>query len=126
MKYKKYLLITVAAVFAAAVMFVFFNIDPNVYPLFPKCPFLVLTGLECPGCGSQRAIHKLLHLNIAGAFQQNPLLVIYVPYVLIGLYLEYLGGKGKYPHVRNTLFGKSAAIIILVSIILFWIGRNIF
>jgi hypothetical protein len=105
---------------------VFFYVDPNVYPFFPKCPFLVLTGLECPGCGSQRAIHQLLHLNIAGAFYQNPLLVFYVPYVMVGIYLEYLGGKGKHPHFRNIFFGKNAAIIILLSIILFWIGRNIF
>lgn len=124
-KYKKYLLITVAAIFAAAVIFLFFYIDPNVYPFFPKCPFLVVTGLECPGCGSQRAIHQLLHMNIAGAFYQNPLLVLYVPYVSIGLYLEYLGGKERFPQIRNFLFGKTAAIIILGSIILFWIVRNI-
>lgn len=125
-KYKKHLLITVAAFFAAAVMFIFFYIDPNVYPLFPKCPFLVLTGLECPGCGSQRAVHQLLHLNIAGAFHQNPLLVLYIPYLMVGLYLEYLGGKQRFPVMRNFLFGKVAAIIIFISIILFWIGRNIF
>jgi hypothetical protein len=124
-KYKKHILITVIALLAATVFFVFFYVDPNVYPFFPKCPFLLLTGLKCPGCGSQRAIHQLLHLNIAGAFHQNPLLVLYVPYVLVGLYLEYLGGNGKHYHFRNILFGKNAAIIILLSIILFWIGRNI-
>lgn len=125
-KYKKHLLITVAALLVATVLVVFFYIDPNGYALFPKCPFLMVTGLECPGCGSQRAIHQLLHLNIAGAFHQNPLLVLYVPYVLAGVYLEYIGGKEKHPRVRNILFGKWAAIIIFVSIILFWIGRNIF
>ena len=126
MKYKKILLITVAAVFVATVLFIFFYIDPNVYPFFPRCPFLVVTGLECPGCGSQRAFHQLLHFNIAGAFHQNPMVVLYLPYVLVGLYFEYLGGKQKLPRVRNILYGKEAAIIIFISIILFWIGRNIF
>ena len=112
--------------FVATALFILFYIDPNVYPFFPKCPFLVLTGFECPGCGSQRAIHQLLHFNIAGAFRHNPLIVLYLPYVLLGIYLEYLGGNKRLPRIRNILYGKNAAITILVSIILFWIGRNIF
>lgn len=125
-KHKKNLLITVAIVLIATVLFIFFYIDPSVYPLFPRCPFLVVTGYECPGCGSQRAFHQLLHLNIAGAFRQNPLVVLYGPYIILGVYLEYMGGNDKFPRVRNFFFGKQAAIVILVSIILFWIGRNIF
>lgn len=126
MKHKKYILITVAAIFVVTALFIFFKIDPNIFPFFPKCPFLVITGFECPGCGSQRAIHQLLHLNIVGAFRQNPLIVLYLPYVVLGLYLEYLGGNKKLPRVRDVLYGKSAAIIIFGSIILFWVGRNIF
>lgn len=86
----------------------------------------MVTGFECPGCGSQRAFHQLLHLNIAGAFRQNPIVVLYLPYIILGLYLEYMGGKEKFPRIRDILFGKEAAIIIFTSIILFWIGRNIF
>lgn len=125
-KTKKHLLTVVVALIATTALLIFFYIDPSVYPLFPKCPFLVATGLECPGCGSQRAVHQLLHFNIAGAYSQNPLIVLYLPYVLLGIYLEYFGGNKKLPRVRNILYGKSAAIIILISIIIFWIGRNIF
>ena len=126
MKYKRRIFIAVAAFFVAIAIFIFFYIDPNIYPIFPKCPFLVVTGLECPGCGSQRAFHQLLHLNIAGAFRQNPIVVLYLPYILIGLYIEYIGDKNKFPRIRKYLYGKEAAIIIFSSIILFWIGRNIF
>ena len=115
-KYKKYLLITVATVFVATALSVFFYVDPSIYPFFPKCPFLIATGLECPGCGSQRAIHQLLHLNIAGAFRQNPIVVLYIPYVVVGIYLEYLGGNKKFLRIRHILFGKEAATIIVVSI----------
>ena len=109
-----------------AALYIFYSINPETHPLFPKCPFLVATGLECPGCGSQRAMHQLLHLNIAAAFRQNPLIVLYLPYVVLGIYLEYFGGNKKMPLVRNTFYGKKAAIIILISIVLFWISRNIF
>lgn len=125
MKFKKKIIIMVVAILVATVLIIFFYIDPNIYPFFPKCPFLTVTGLECPGCGSQRAFHQLLHLNIAGAFHQNPLVVIFGPYILLGLYIEYVAAKNKFKKVKSILFGKYAAIIILVVIIGFWIGRNI-
>ena len=126
MKNKKRLLITIAIILTAILLLIFFYIDPTIYPFFPKCPFKVATGFECPGCGSQRAFHQLLHLNVAAAFRHNPLIVLYGPYVLVGLYFEYLGGKSKHRRIQTFLFGKQAAVIILISIIIFWIGRNIF
>lgn len=50
---------------------------------FLDCPFRLLTGLLCPGCGSQRAIHDLLHLRVVEAFGHNALLVLSIP--LLGL-----------------------------------------
>ena len=126
MKYKKKALISVAAILVVTALIIFFYIDPNAYPFFPKCPFLVITGLDCPGCGSQRAFHQLLHFNIPAAFHQNPLVVLFGPYIVLGLYLEYFGGNKKYPKIKNALFGKYAAISVLVVIIAYWIGRNIF
>ena len=70
---------------AAAVTYGLF--DPAKYAFFPKCPFLLLTGgLRCPGCGSQRAIHSLLHLNLKEAFLYNPMVIISIPFlVLLGI-----------------------------------------
>lgn len=86
----------------------------------------MITGFECPGCGSQRAIHQLLHLNIAKAFYHNPLIVLYLPYVVLGIYLEYFEGIKTFPRVQDTLYGKRTVIVILCSIILFWVRRNIY
>ncbi len=116
----------VVTILVITVMVIFFYIDPNIYPVFPKCPFLVITGLECPGCGSQRSFHQLLHLNIGAAFKQNPLVVIFGPYILLGLYIEYIADKNKFKKVKSVLFGNYAAITILVVIMGYWIGRNIF
>ena len=57
---------------AAGVLFCF---DPNRYPFYPLCFFHRATGLLCPGCGSLRALHQLLHGNLATAFHFNALLV---------------------------------------------------
>ena len=43
---------------------IYYKFNPSDIAIFPKCPFLLLTGLKCPGCGSQRAIHSLLHFSI--------------------------------------------------------------
>ena len=62
--------------------------DPNAPgSLLPPCPFATLTGLFCPGCGATRALHALLHLDVAGAFAMNPLLVLCLPLLaLFGLH----------------------------------------
>ena len=52
----------------------FYLFDPEEMAVFPRCPFLLATGYECPGCGSQRAIHDMLHLDLKSAFSQNALI----------------------------------------------------
>jgi len=94
---------------------------------FPKCPFRLLTNYECPGCGSQRALHYLLNFNIAGAFRENPLLVISIPYLLLAFLLSKVANLGKkLIACRRILYGKRAIYFILVIIFSFWILRNVY
>ena len=58
---------------------VLYGFEPGVARCFPPCPLHSLTGLYCPGCGSLRALHQLLHGHLARAFALNPLLVISLP-----------------------------------------------
>lgn len=100
--------------------------DPSVVPIFPRCPFRLLTGYLCPGCGSQRAIHHLLNLDLPGAWRMNPLLVIALPYLLLGLILKPLSRhNGRGTRLYDQLYGYRASVAALVVIVLFWIGRNI-
>ncbi|MEU4834953.1 DUF2752 domain-containing protein [Streptosporangium sp. NPDC023615] len=66
---------------AAAVAFVA-AVDPNEPGHYPPCPFLVLTGLYCPGCGGLRAVHALAHGDPPAALGLNPLVVILIPVVV--------------------------------------------
>lgn len=52
---------------------------PTEHAFYPRCVFHWLTGLACPGCGSLRAVHNLLHGEFAAAFRFNPLVLVLVP-----------------------------------------------
>ncbi len=60
-------------------MLLLYLFNPATNGLFPPCPFHWLTGLYCPGCGSLRALHSLLHGNIGAALALNPLMVAAIP-----------------------------------------------
>ncbi len=85
----------------------------------------MLTGWDCPGCGSQRAIHALLHGELRQAFFHNPLMTLSLPYLAAIAYLEYFGGKRRCPRLRRRLMGRRACWVALTVIALFWVGRNL-
>lgn len=105
-------------------LYVFYSFDPEKQSFFPKCPFLLLTGYECPGCGSQRAIHSLLHLDILAALKYNAFMIVALPYILLGGYFEYFGGKQRFPSLEKVLFGRWAALFLLTFILVYWVVRN--
>lgn len=98
--------------------------DPQQFP-FPRCPFRSLTGWLCPGCGSQRAIHQLIHGHVAEAFDLNLLFLPALAYGLSGIFISGFF-PGIWPEVRMKWFSTTAARISLVIILVFWIGRNLF
>jgi hypothetical protein len=57
--------------------------DPHRPGSWGWCPTQVLTHLDCPACGSLRAVHDLTRLDLASAASSNLLLVVAVPVVLV-------------------------------------------
>ena len=99
------------AVIALSLYFLF---DPSTAGFFPPCPFKKVTGLDCPGCGSQRALHALLHLRLADAFRFNPLAFTAVPFLVY----DRLARKGPLRHPR-------APWVVLGIVLAYWIIRNL-
>lgn len=104
---------------------IYFVFDPANSTYFPKCPFLSLTGFQCPGCGSQRAIHQLLNGNLIQAFHYNPLLVIILPYVFLLLLLEIGTLKKRFAGLHRMLYHHRLIQFIFIGIVGFWIFRNL-
>jgi hypothetical protein len=60
---------------------VLFWFDPDQHAFYPVWAFHRVTGLQCPGCGSLRALHQLLHGRFAAAFHFNAVLVCSLPFL---------------------------------------------
>ena len=65
----------------AAALGLLFCFNPASTQLYPPCPLHALAGLYCPGCGSLRAVHQLLHGHVRAAFGYNPVLLIILPFL---------------------------------------------
>lgn len=111
------LTMTAAAIFVAAAAIVYLAVfDPTSVPA-PKCVFHLLTGFDCPGCGSQRAIHALAHGQIARAWSYNPALFFAIP--LAALYAWSPQRLYRIMYARITLLSLVGAILA------WWILRNV-
>ena len=53
--------------------------DPHQSGSWGYCPWLMLTGTYCPGCGGLRAVNDLTHGDVAGAASSNLLFVASLP-----------------------------------------------
>lgn len=90
---------------------------------YPACPFRMITGLQCPGCGTLRGLHQLLHGHPLAAFKLNPLMVISLPFLLLVLFLS----------TRTAITGRSQPKLFIPAryiwiflgvVVFFWVFRN--
>ena len=85
--YRRSTVIGIWLLLIAGAVYVFLY-EPGRSGLFPLCPFRFFTGLTCPGCGTTRALHELMHGHFLAAFVLNPLLFLALPFLLYA-FLRY-------------------------------------
>jgi len=95
------------------------------------CPVLALTGFYCAGCGAQRAVHDLAHLDLVAAWAMNPLLVLAVPFALL-LWVRWArrvwsgsGGPVPHPVARPVEARLTTAWLVSVVVVGFAVLRNV-
>ncbi|RHB41895.1 DUF2752 domain-containing protein [Enterocloster aldenensis] len=79
-----------------------------------SCPFRILFGISCPGCGMSRAINALIHLHFAEAFHYHPLVII-LPLIIL-LLIHLIIGK----ITRGTIY---LMVFIVLSFIIVYFLR---
>jgi hypothetical protein len=105
-------------------IFVYARYSPSESAFFPKCIFHSLTGLKCPGCGSQRCVHSLLRGDVAAALRYNTFFVANIPLVAILLYGEAM--RQRKPAIYHKIYRVPFIWAYLILTIAWWIGRNVF
>lgn len=99
------------------------HVDPAEPGHYPTCPFLLVTGYYCPGCGMLRAVHALLHGDVGEALSLNALVVAMLPVLAyLWAWRVVTAGRGR---PRPAPAPAAAAWGFLAIIAIFWIVRNL-
>lgn len=99
-----------------------FLFNPTTTPFYPKCLFHEMTGLYCPGCGSTRALHCLLHGELGAALHENALAVLALP--LVG-FMALRSVLRRRPPVAGRRFQPIWLVVVVAVIVTFGVLRNI-
>jgi hypothetical protein len=101
---------------------ILYTYNPLSVSFYPRCPSKWLTGYDCPGCGTLRALHALLHGNIANAWSYNPALFFAIPAIIFfSLSTHYAKGS----LAERICTGRYTPFVIFVAVIAWWICRNL-
>ena len=99
--------------------------DPHKSGSYLYCPWLVLTGTYCPGCGGLRAVNDLTRGDLGAAASSNLLFVVSLPVVVV-LWSRWLvdrwRGVRRVVAYRQGVLGASALGAVVLA---FWVLRNL-
>lgn len=101
----------------------YFAFDPVRFSPVPPCPMHTMTGLECPGCGGQRALHALLRGDVAKSWQLNPLVPLAAP--LLGLMMARRIMLSPRQRTESPPLALWKIGVVLLLLLAFTIYRNL-
>lgn len=79
------------------------------------CPFVLISGFPCPGCGTTRAVLYLLKGQLARSWSINPAGVLWVMWAFLFAFERY--GRGRNLKVPVRAAGGILLFMVLVYII---------
>lgn len=113
------LLLIAILILLPPILYIYYTHDPAHTPYYPRCPLNTLLHIQCPGCGTQRAIHHLLHLRPLQAHRANPLLLtLYLPIILLHT-IDHLRPRNPlHHHLRSRPYILTLLTLIILATIL--------
>lgn len=98
--------------------------DPNQTGNYPTCPFLLVTGQYCPGCGSLRMIHALTQGDIVSAAGFNVLALVMLP-ILAFMFVRWTSVKWRLRPPPTTMAHPAWGWTVVVTVVVYWVIRNL-
>jgi len=89
-----------------------------------QCPIHSLTGWSCPGCGGTRAIHALLHGDLASALKLNALAVLVFVAGVVYVATAWLGRLESKWFAAPDFSGRFT-YVTLAAVVIFTLVRNL-
>lgn len=117
-----YMAVGMAVLFAVLAV-VYFFFDPMDAVWMPKCLWKLTTGTDCPGCGSQRMAHALVHGEFREAWQANAFAMCMLPVIAFLLLLECF--RERYPRLYLKVHSPVLICMLAGSVLCWWIVRNL-
>lgn len=113
----------VVAVLFVVMASVYFFFDPAEAGWMPKCIWKAATGTDCPGCGTQRMAHSLMHGDFRAAWHANAFAICMLPVIGFMVWLELF--RERYPVLYRRVHAPWVIGVLLASVILWWVVRNL-
>ena len=108
MNWRRAIVITFIMVIAAMAVAIYFRWNPASHDFFPRCVFLNLTGLKCPG---------------VAALRLNAYLLVGLP--LLGIYAVAEWQRTRWPRFYVALSSPRVLCAIVLTVLLWWVLRNL-
>ena len=93
--------------------------------IYMPCPFKLVTGLKCPGCGITHMIMALFRLNFKEAFLCNPFLFILLPLIIGANIVNSVYYVVKGEKIVSFKIERFSGWFLLAITLIYWIMRNI-
>jgi len=78
-----------------------------------RCPFKYLTGIDCPGCGFQRALIALVQGNFHQSLSLYPPTIPLLIFFAYGIFDRYFKLDNQKHLVKKSLFMVVGSIILI-------------
>ena len=108
-----------AIVLVVAGGWVLYTFPPVTTAFYPQCVFKQMTGLDCPGCGTTRALHALLHGRVEDAWRLNPMLFALM---IVGGFAMPSVLRGETPRFLYARWFGWGSFVVVTG---WWILRNV-
>lgn len=112
-------------VLVIGILFTYYFINP-IQESFPiHCMWKELTDTECPSCGTQRALHSLVHGEIMTALKYNCFFLISIPYAFLAVLCTWYNYKNIFDGIKSIIYDARTLKLYVLLYFLWWIIRNI-
>lgn len=103
--------------------------EPQESVIMPKCIMKLITGYQCPSCGTQRSLHALLHGHPAQALRYNYFFIISIPLLVTAVYACWGIKKNNPSKTVVSLYkfvtNRYTLICYVILFFVWWIVRNV-